>query len=183
MRYYRLRDNVSFPGRWVLDDPVTDRGCDPSDFTLGKVALVAEPTVEVQEQGLALAFSMTLREVPIVTTVLAERIASVARHDVQRIPVRVGARTGYEILNALRVINAIDETMSEFKKWTAADGRPDKVGEYRSILPLWVDPHRVPPDAHVFRLQGWLIALVVSQTLKEAMEEVGCVGAQFLEIT
>jgi len=96
--------------------------------------------------------------------------------------VRVGARTGYEILTALRVIDAVDETRSGFKKWTAADGRPDKLGQYRWVLPLHVDPHRLPADAHFFRLQGWLV-LVVSHTVKDAMEEVGCVGAQFLEIT
>ena len=182
MRYYRLRDDVALPGRWILADPMTDQGCDPFEFQCGLPVAAMEPVVEVQTPGLPLAFSMTNLDVPIVTATLGERVASVAKRDVQRIPVRLGTRTGYEILNSLRVINALDETRSEFMKWTAADGRPDKMDEYRMVTRLRVDPHRLTADAHFLRLQGWL-HLIVSQAVKEAMEEVGCLGARFREVT
>jgi hypothetical protein len=203
MRYYDLRDDVAFPGRWILSDPVTDSGCTPFDFRRGAKPpiadpnksrhaddfiggtklLVGEPNVDVQRPGIPLAFSMTLLEVPIVTIMLGDRVAAVAGRDLQRIPVRLANRTGYEILNSLRVIDALDETRSEFMKWTAADGRPDKVGEYRMVTRLRVDPRRLPSDAHFFRLQGWLIALIVSHAVKESMEEAGCLGALFREVT
>jgi hypothetical protein len=183
MRYYLLRDDVEMAGRWILADPVIDQGCDPFDFTRGMAVHVPEPVVEVQGPGLPLAFSMTTLDVPIATTALAECVAAVAGRDVQRIPVRLGNRAGHEILNCLRVIDALDESRSEFMKWTAGDGRPDKVGQYRMVTRLRIDPHKLPADAQLFRLQGWVIALVVSESVKQAMEYVGCFGARFQDVT
>ncbi len=34
-----------------------------------------------------------------------------------------------------------------------------------------------------FRVEGWLVALIVSEPVKEAMEQIGCFGAKFVEVT
>lgn len=44
-------------------------------------------------------------------------------------------------------------------------------------------PNDVPSDAHFFRVEGWVVALIVSEAVKEAMERVGCMGAKFMELT
>ncbi len=45
----------------------------------------------------------------------------------------------------------------------------------------------VPPsaarDAHFFRIDRWPIGLIVSDSVKNAMEAVGCRGAVFRDVT
>jgi anthranilate phosphoribosyltransferase len=65
--------------------------------------------------------------------------------------------------------------------WKAEDGRPEKVGEYRYVHGMRIDPTRVG-DARIFRTWGWRIALVVSEDLKRAIEEAGLTGARFVEV-
>jgi len=40
----------------------------------------------------------------------------------------------------------------------------------------------IPPDAHFFRIDGWRIALIVSDAVKTAMEATGCLGAKFVDV-
>ena len=50
------------------------------------------------------------------------------------------------------------------------------------VTRLRIDVSRVPRDADIFRVEGWLVALIVSERLKAAMEAVGCRGAKFVEV-
>src|SRR4051812_9017575 len=127
MRRFLLRDDVEMVGRWTLSDPMTDQGCDSFIFRRGKAVYIGEPVIEVQIPGLPLDFSMTVLDVPIATAKLAQRIATVAGSDVQRVPVLLRGQEGHEALNALRVVRCLDESRSEFIKWTEPDNRPDKV--------------------------------------------------------
>jgi ACT domain-containing protein len=86
------------------------------------------------------------------------------------------------VLNVLRVVHCVDEARSEFLKWTMNDHRSDLAGQYRQISKLVLDAGALPSDAHFFRIESWLVGLVVSSDLKDAMESVGCVGAKFKEL-
>lgn len=87
------------------------------------------------------------------------------------------------VLNALRMVRCIDESRSEFDKFTEDDPvRPDLAGQYSSVPKLIIDPKLIPPDAHFFRIQDWEVALLVSEAVKDAMERVGCVGATFTDV-
>ncbi len=92
--------------------------------------------------------------------------------------------SGLEILNALRVIQCIDEARSEFIKWSGASRT---IGGSRWTLSadhkLRLDQAPIPEDAHFFRLEGWHVAPIVSEPVKVAMERVGCLGAKFVEAT
>jgi len=65
--------------------------------------------------------------------------------------------------------------------WKPEDGRPEKVGSYRVIDDLRIDPSKVQ-GAHLFRPWGWLVALIVSEELKVAMEALGGIGPDFVEV-
>ncbi|WP_323383025.1 imm11 family protein [Myxococcus dinghuensis] len=46
---------------------------------------------------------------------------------------------------------------------------------------MHLDPSRVG-QAHVFRVEGWLGPLIVSEDLKQALERLGATGMKFTEV-
>ncbi|HSP79783.1 MAG TPA: DUF1629 domain-containing protein, partial [Myxococcaceae bacterium] len=85
------------------------------------------------------------------------------------------------ILNLLRVVRCIDDARCEHVEyWKPEDNRPDKVGQYRNVRGLKVDSARIG-DAHIFRPWGWRVVIVVSELLKDAMEQEGITGVEFIE--
>lgn len=184
MLYYQLTDDVHVAGRWHLDELMAD-GEDVSDsFTDGcEVTVKGRLSASVGRAGRPLEFSLTSFAVPVVSTVLAEAIARVAGRSVQRIPLVVPGFDGFEVLNATRIVKCLDERRSEFSKWKSTDHRADLAGQYREVGRLVIDPKRVPKGAHFFRLDGWSIALIVSERVKSAMESAGCLGACFEKVS
>lgn len=68
-------------------------------------------------------------------------------------------------------IRCIDDARcEEVVYWQPEDERPDKLGEYQNVRGLKVDPAKIGP-ANVFRPWGWLVTLLVSERVKQAMEE------------
>lgn len=182
-RLYELSDDVSLPGRWHLGEITAADGSYP--FLDAGVVFIGDGhlTVRVSRPGRGLAFSLTSFAVPVATKALGEAIVRVAGGDVQCLSLNVAGRVDRVALNATRVVDCIDESRSEFLKWTPRDHRADLAGQYRQVTRLVIEASRVPNDAHFFRLGGWPIALVVSERVKTAMEEAGCRGAMFSDIT
>lgn len=182
-RYLQLRDDLTVVGRWHVSDVLLPNGSEPS-LDAGEPMHDLEPLVAtVSHPGRVLDFTITSFNIPLVTNRLALAISSVAGSQVQCLPVDVAAQSGMVVLNALRVIRCLDETRSEFIKWTKEDHRADLAGQYRQVTKLVLAPGSVPADAHFFRVEGWLAALVASEAVKEAMEQTGCLGAKFIELT
>ncbi|AKJ06375.1 Hypothetical protein AA314_08001 [Archangium gephyra] len=93
-----------------------------------------------------------------------------------------GQSEPYFILNALRIIRCIDDARcEEVRYWRPEDGDPDKVGQYRVVAGMRIDPSKVG-DSHIFRPWGWTVALLVSERLKQVMEEEGITGTKFVEV-
>ena len=90
----------------------------------------------------------------------------------------IGGQSGIVVLNAARVIRCVDEQRSEFVEWTEPDERSDKLGKHQSISELVLVRSRIPIDAHFFRIKDWTVALIVSEVVKNAMERIGCCGAE-----
>lgn len=181
-RYFQLRDDVTIRGRWHLSDVVLATGAEPL-LDAGK--LVRDPgplNGTVSHPGRVLEFTLTSFNVPIATSSLADAVRGIAGSDVQCLPVDIAGQPGMTVLNALRVIRCVDETRSEFIKWTKEDHRADLAGQYRQVTKFTLALDAVPSDAHFFRVEGWLVALVVSDAVRQAMERVGCVGAKFIEL-
>jgi len=184
MRYFELRDDMLIAKRWHLGEVVASSGDEPRlrvgiSFDAGEQPL----KVEVGQVGKALEYSSTSFAVPIARLSLGEAIEQVAAGDVQRIPVNMPGYHDFEVLNSVRVVRCLDENRSEFTKWTKNDHRAHLAGQYRMVTRLKIMSEHVPADAHFFRVEGWLVALIVSEKVKEAMERVGCLGAKFVAVT
>jgi len=98
----------------------------------------------------------------------------------QPIPVDLpGQSEQFSILVAKRLVRCIDDKASdEVEYWLPEDGRPEKVGTYRKVSGMRIDPARVG-EAKVFRTWGWSIALIVSEDIKDALERLGATGTRF----
>ncbi|MFH1468414.1 MAG: DUF1629 domain-containing protein [Pseudomonadota bacterium] len=178
--FYRLLDDMHYRGRWQLSEPISEcDDVDPSDFTSGQ-AFNRSGTITVDcETGIPLDFTLSDFDVPVVSERLGRAISQIAGDDVQMVGVTVECSDDrYLILNALRLVECLDEANSVFTKWQEGDGRPDKVGGYRMVPKLVIDPAKVG-GSKVFRIAGWDVALIVSEEIKREAEELGCVGLVF----
>ncbi len=146
---------------------------DPWQFDQGKViTLEGTPLIGVGHPGRALDFSLTELATPVVSSRVVSVFESLDLQDeVQFIPARVqGQSQPYFILNTLRTLRCIDDARcGEVLSWRPEDERPDKLGKYRNVVGLKVDPAKVG-GASIFRPWGWTVALIVSERFKLAME-------------
>ncbi|QRO02336.1 hypothetical protein JRI60_01690 [Archangium violaceum] len=185
-RFFDLVDDRSARPRWHLGLIQDERGreLNPWQFEKGKwLELGCVPRFPLQIPGPPLDFTWAGLSIPVVHARFVqvfERLSLL--QEVQFIPAQVEGHPGpYFILNALRIIPCIDDARcEEVRYWKPEDGRPDKVGEYRAVHGLKVDPARVG-DAHIFRPWGWRVALIVSEELKEALEREALTGTRFIE--
>jgi len=187
-RYFELWDDLHVAERWHLSAPDMDeegREVDPWQFKDGVLLeLDAAPVLRMIRPGRALDFSMTGLTVPLVhgrVVSLLERLG--LQQEVQFIPTRVeGFSEPYFLLNALRIIRCIDDARSEeVLYWRPEDNRPDKLGEYRNVRGLRVDPSKVG-GASIFRPWGWTVVLIVSERIKQTLESEGVTGTRFTEV-
>ena len=189
MRYFELFDDVYIPGRWELGDPTDENDrevTNPWMFRKGEpVRVEGRLKVPLSRPGKPLDFAMTgVGVTPVVHARVAALLAKLAPGDVQLFPVTVGSESEpYLLVNVTRTVRCIDDEASEeVRYWRPEDGRPDKVGKYRAVSGMRIDPTKVG-DAKVFRTWGWSIALIVSEDIKEALERAGVTGVKFTEVT
>ena len=184
-RYYDLVDDRRSNTRWHLRSPVDESGrpIDPWQFFEGR-SLELQGTIRfpVKPAGEELDFTWAAFSIPVVHQRFVQLFQRLRVSDVQFIPVQVEAHPGpYFILNTLRLVRCIDDARcTEVQYWKPEDGRPEKVGKYRFVAGMRIDPTRVG-DARIFRTWGWDIALIVSEDIKQAIESEGLSGARFVE--
>jgi len=182
-----LTEELGIPDRWQLGTPVDKRGqtVNPWQFTKGNsVQLDAVLRMPVSVGGKPLDFTLAALDIPVIKSNIAAILTEMAPGDVQLVPVEIDSQPGaYRILVATRLVRCIDDSASEeVRYWKPEDGRPEKVGKYRAVSGMRIDPTKVG-DAKVFRTWGWTIALVVAEDIKEALERAGVTGAKFEEVT
>jgi hypothetical protein len=186
-RYFDLFEDLYVPGRWYLDDPVDPQGreVDLWQFERGEpVDLEGRLRIPMDRPGKSLDFSMTpVGGAPVVHSRVATLFTQLVPKDVQLVPVDVeGQPEEFFILNVTRVVKCIDDKASkEIQHWKPEDGRPEKTGKYRAVHGMRIDPGAVG-DAKVFRPWGWMVVLVVSEELKQALERIGVTGMKFKEV-
>jgi hypothetical protein len=177
-----VRDDVDVRDRWYLDSlhDTHGRPLEAWDFTRGQPVQVAEPlVVSVRRPGRPLDWTFADFDMPVVKPAARELLESLAASHVQFHEARVvGSWDRYAVANIITVRACIDDQRSEFLKWTPADGREDKIGDYRQVTRLKVDPMRMD-NAAICRLAGWRISVVVCRELKEAIEAAQLTGLTF----
>lgn len=185
-RFYELKDDKHSHMRWHLGAPVGEHGeeIDPWQFRKGQpLAFEGALRFPLKVPGDLLDFCWAAFAIPVVHERFARLLEQLGIQDVQFIPAQVEGHHGpYFILNALRIIRCIDDARcTEVQYWKPEDEEPEKVGEYRSVMGLRIDPAKVG-TSQIFRTWGWRIALIVSEEIKQAIESEGLSGARFVEV-
>jgi hypothetical protein len=186
-RYFKLSDDMAVKGRWLLGAPTDSQGFEVEEwwvFTDGVPVPNQGPLkFPVDVPGKALDFSIAAFGTPVIHVRVASLLAQMAPSDVQIFPVEIqGQPDQFCILVATKLIRCIDDAACrEVERWTPEDGRPEKVGQYRDISGLRIDPLKVG-EAKVFRTWGWSIALIVSEEIKAALDRIGATGTKFTEV-
>ncbi len=183
--FYRLLDDTETPGRWWLKAPRDAHGAavEPDIFRLGKRLELACPlTIPVRRPGRPLDFTFGDFELPVVSETTGILVRRCARGELQSFPAVIEGHGGrFEVLNLLRVVRCLDEEKSDVMFWTEADGRPGKVGQYRQVVSLTVDP-AAAGKANLFRIAGWEIALIASEAIRGAMQRANVSGVRFAAV-
>nr|WP_205694731.1 DUF1629 domain-containing protein [Corallococcus coralloides] len=122
------------------------------------------------------------------TPIGSEAVANVFRthtpNDVQLLPIIVeGEAARYFIINATKTVDCIDEAeCRQVQHYAEDEPSPEYAGEYRWIHGLRIDPSK-SGDAHVLRPRKFKTALIVSEEVKGALEQVGNLGVSFERVT
>ncbi|MFE8604777.1 imm11 family protein [Archangium violaceum] len=184
--FHELRDVVYHPGRWHLSSPRDAQGqrIDPWQFFKGRwLELQGIIRFPVKPDGVELDFCWAAVSIPVVHGRFVQLFERLGVQDVQFIPVEVEGHAGpFFILNTLRTLRCIDDARcEEVQYFKPEDEQPEKVGEYKYIAGLRIDPTRVG-DARLFRPWGWTGSLIVSEELKQALEAERITGTRFVEV-
>jgi hypothetical protein len=184
-RLFKLRDDVEVPRRWHLDTPIDShsRKVFDWDFTKGTpVQVTGRLKVPIEIPGKPLDFSEAGTMIPVIHVKVASMLSELAPGEVQLIPAGIeGQPDQYLVMVATRIIHCIDEAASAVSFWKPEHGVPEKVGQYMGVDRLRIDKARVG-NAKVFRPEGWEVALIVSEDLKNAMAALGTTGTRFEEV-
>lgn len=178
---------MRIPGRWALGAPLDPEGreIDPWQFEKGRaLELGFAPRFPLLAHGTPLEFSSAAFGIPLVHGRVVRLFEDLdSRHEVQFIPAQVeGFSEPSFILNTLRTLRCIDEERSEeLEYWMPEHREPERVGEYRSVYGLKIDPEKAV-GADIFRPWGWSVALIVSERLKQALERERIMGPKFTAV-
>jgi hypothetical protein len=171
-QYFRLLDDKNVPNRWYLKAPVdpSDREIDPRLFLDARPVRVQMPLrLPHRRSGRALDFTLADFDMPVLRGEFATRLKQLASNDLQLIPVQVpDLEDPFYILNILSSRPCLDLSRSSVTYWTDADGRSDRVGQYRMVTDLRVDPTKIG-EHQICRITGWEIAIIVSATIAEQL--------------
>jgi hypothetical protein len=185
MKFFRIIDSFDSPARWYLGSPTGPDGSavDPRLFTEGRRydggGLLYVPIKRGSEPA---DFTLGAFDMPIVKKEVGELIETFAPKDVQRIEVEVDdAESGYEALNVVRVIKAVDENLSEISWRIKSEAGGRHIKSYAGIGRLVLDGASIA-GAHVFRLKHWELPLIISEAVKEALENNYTTGIAFKEL-
>jgi hypothetical protein len=174
--YFRLMDDMTTDQRWYLEDPVG-----PGDEWLGTTLVRSQRyqgpvplTSLVHHPGPPLELTVTLGTVPVINDRVAEIITKHARDEAQLLPIVVpGVDTKLWAVNTLVAMDCIDDARSgDIRRYTEADGRPDRIGEYKLIVEMRIDPARAGGHA-LFRPKGWWVTTIISQPLADDLRRAG----------
>jgi len=174
------RDNLRYP---LTVNPGGVCEIDAREFTEGRPYAGPPPYLVPIKDGRHVAFNLAAFDMPVVSTEIADILRRIAPNDVQRFPVILGKGIeGYEIINTVRELRCVDEVLSNARKWGLEDDRPEKIGHYVEFDPLVIDPSRTE-GAHIFRLWGSWVELIVSEKVRQALEPIADLGVAFQPVT
>lgn len=182
MNYYRLNSDVYFPGRWYLSD-IGGSGIKQVynwQFSAIGGAVDGEYEQSVSDDGKEMDFTLTNSFiVPIVSDRMKDILSFVEGVRFMRVAIAKDTLRQYYIMVVDEFVDCFDESQSIFKVFTPGNPiRPDRVGDYHSVIKLMVDPARA--EGHdIFRIKKYPIVVIVSERVKQALEAQELTGLCF----
>lgn len=184
MKYYNLLDDLEIPNRIHVGEVTIPSGLEVRNFDAREVNDLDVCHGQVTQKGLFLDFFMTSFGIPI----FSERVSAILRPsigaDVDFVRIKLDESIlNYYLLKTHEQVDCLDEVNTKaHTKWQESDGRPDKTGQYRMVYGLKINSASISKKSHVFRIKKWNVALIVSELVKEAMENAQSLGAKFIQV-
>ncbi|MDC0707677.1 hypothetical protein POL68_04275 [Stigmatella sp. ncwal1] len=174
--------------QWLIDTPTRASGeafDEPWMFADGRV--LSDPgylKAQISHPGTKRAFIFSVIEkAPIVSEAVANVFRTMAPTDVQIFPVSIeGEPERHFVVNVTTVLDCIDEARCQEIQHYPEGSFPEYEGEYRWIYGLRIAPSKIE-GAHVFRLMKFKTAFIVSEDIKNALEQAGNLGVSFERVT
>lgn len=185
---YRIAVDPACAQRWFLNEPINSRADEWAFWRLLRAEELDGDDLRpwkttINRNGVRLPFSFAGFDVPVLDHDLSSFFDQTCADDAQLVPLEIsGQFSGHHILVAKKAIDCIDESRSRFTKWTAADGRPEKEGQYRMITQLVLDPTRVPSNVSLFRVAHWTQALVATEPLVSQLRQRAPNGLSYSQV-
>lgn len=139
---------------------------------------------DVSSDGIPVDFNLANFNIPVVSKRLGDLLFDIAPKQIQRIPVAIGSDRNWEILNLLSEVDCLDHSRSTIDyfstdlKDASVQKHPDMAGKPRGIRTLCIDAERTKGH-EIFRITDWTVPIVVSESIKLAIEGSGFSGARF----
>ncbi|MCP3062235.1 hypothetical protein LXT21_25940 [Myxococcus sp. K38C18041901] len=175
--------------QWLIETPTRESGeafDEPWMFADGRqLENPGKMKARISTPGAKRTFVFSaIEKTPLVSGPVANVFRVLVPDDVQLMPVSVqGESEPYFLVNATKAVDCIDEARcQEIQHDDADDGVPEFEGQYRWIYGLRIDPSKAE-GSHVFRLKKFKVALIVSEEIKDALEQVGNLGVSFERVT
>ncbi len=185
MKYYHMwfDDSIERPWRLSIAEGANGDSIRGDDFAFGRRVDMAEPLkIVMRYDGVRTDYTFGAFELMVANQHARDVLMAIAADDVQLLDAEVaGATDEYWVVNILNILPCLDEDRSSFTKWTEEDERPDKIGQYRGVSDLKIDPTKAVGH-DIFRPWGWQVVVIVSERLKEAFESEKITGLKFIEV-
>lgn len=183
MKYYRLQDDIHFPGRWRLNGINFRSDGEVWQYVRAGFLKKARKdlVIGIEEEGVQVDLTMAEFEV----LVANQKVANLFMEEqVQKLPIEVKGMCDapYYVLVIRNEIDGVDRAASDFELWEDGnDIRPDLAGTYKWFFQLKIDS-TLTGGLDIFRIKNFNTAVIVSDRLKMAFENAGIVGATFKEV-
>ena len=183
MEFYQVEpSSAGYPDRWFLGEPYDERGqeIDSRLFTYGRPYTGPRPRrIVLGYAGREAQMNFADVGMLVVSGPIVRILRRVAPAAMEAYPVAVeDADQEYYIINVVCLCECLDESRSEIMRWTAAGGRPDKVGQYRMVINLTIDTAKAN-GLDLFRIRGWVVPIIVSGRLRALLEREPDLGVSF----
>lgn len=172
--YFQIYPDMNRTDLTYLDQPIDRNSNKAIEFWRFTSSKIYEENldlyIQVKKKGVETDVNLTYCDIPVLRSEMAERLLNIGVK-AQLISLQIqGSNHAWCILNLLEKYDCLDKRRTEqWDIWKAEDGLPSKVGEYRSVVGLKIDPSLIETPSKAFRVSK-LGTMIVDKTVKEEIE-------------
>jgi hypothetical protein len=198
MKIFRITDSFEPAARWYLHGPrECETGCIPDRqgnyelwgkevmgwrFTTGRKHEGNAPlAIPIQCGTVMLDLTLGSLDMPVLRGRVVQALKPLCGDAIQWVPVVVpGIDEAFQIANALTLVDALDLHRSEIS-WLTEDLGLNKAGTIAGVGQM-VLKREYLSNVTMFRLRDWHPPLLISEVIKNSLEELRVTGIKFQEI-